>query len=359
MASLTHYHKTLRKINSAFASLFNNIVLIRYNKDGTESQRMIVPIEFGDKEKYIKRLEGDPDLQQKIQILLPRISYEMVGFKYDASRKLNTNNRNFAGGSSADTALAQYNPIPYDFTFALTIYTRTVEDGNQILEQIIPYFTPDYTLKINYIPDMGIIKNVPIVLEAVEQIIDADGMFNSEVRTVMWTLTFNVKGYLFGAIKEVPLITTNPDGGDGANGGGVIINFKTEGGNGLSAERDFRGVCCEGNPSVSFKMSSLCDKEYKQNEVVYQGISLDNAYAVGKVYDWNQSSNTLLIYQVCGDFKINQPIVGFDTLTIRTPIAPAANALISLQTITRPTPNTATANSCWTANTTAIEYPQF
>ena len=132
MPSLTHYHKAIRKITTAFASLFNNIVLVRYNPDGTENQRMIVPLEFGDKEKYTKRLEGDPELYKKIQILLPRMSYELTGFKYDPNRKLNTNNRNFAPGLSADSTLSQFNPVPYDFQFALTLYTRTIEDGNQI-----------------------------------------------------------------------------------------------------------------------------------------------------------------------------------------------------------------------------------
>lgn len=352
MSTLTHYHKTIRKINAAFASLFNNIVLIRYNTDGSENQRLIVPIEFGDKEKYLKRLEGDPELHKKIQVLLPRMSYELTGFRYDASRKLNTNNLNFASSSSSDKVLSQYNPIPYDFSFALTIYTRTVEDGNQILEQIIPYFTPDYSLRLNLIPEMNITRTVPIVLNSVQQMIDADGPFNSEVRTVMWTLGFNVKAFIFGAIKDSPIITNNASGN-----GGVQINIRTNSGNNISDEMDFAGVCCEGNMSRSFIMSPTCNKDYAPNEVVYQGINFNNAYASARVYNWNNKSNTLILTQICGDFRLNQPIVGTDTLTMRIPQANAANSVIEMKITTVPQPNTATANSCWVANTTIKEFP--
>lgn len=352
MTTLSHYHKSLRKVTTAFASLFNNIILIRYNNDGTENQRIIVPIEFGDKEKYVKRLEGDPDLFKKIQIQLPRMSYELAGFKYDQTRKLNTNNRNFGSAGTNDTVFAQYNPVPYDFNFALTIYTRNVEDGNQILEQILPYFTPEYSLRLNLVPDMNIVKTVPIILDSVNQIIDADGPFNSEVRTVMWTLNFTVKSFIFGAIKEVPIITQNAN-----NTGGVIVNMISSTGNDIPSQFDMQGVCCEGNYSKSFIMLNDCFKDYIENEIVYQGINLENAYASGRVYDWNDMANTLMIYQICGDFKLNQPIVGTDSLAIKIPVANASNNFIALRSVTVPDPIDATANSCWTANTTITEYP--
>lgn len=352
MSTTSFYFKTIRKVNAAFASLFNNIILVRYNNDGSENQRIVVPIVYGDKEKYVKRLEGDPDLYKKIQVQLPIMSYELNGFSYDSARKLNTTTRNFAPSGSNETAFSQYNPVPYDFNFALTIYTRNVEDGNQILEQILPYFTKDYSLKLNLVPEMGIVKTVPIVLDSVQQFIDADGPFNSEVRTVMWTLQFTVKAFIFGAIKEVPIITQNAN-----NNGGVIINLRTDSGTGLSSTDDFSGVCCEGSPAVSFVMSEQCPKDYRHGEVVYQGISLDNAYASGRVYDWNANNRNLMIYQICGAFKVNQPITGFDTLTTKLALAPAANSNIMVQFTTTPSPTNANANSCWIANTVFKEYP--
>lgn len=346
MASLTHYHKTIRKITSAFASLFNNIVLIRYNQDGSEDQRLVVPLEFADREKYTKRLEGDPELYKKIQILLPRMSYELTGFRYDSARKLNTNNRNFAAGLSADSNLAQFNPVPYDFQFALTLYTRTIEDGNQILEQILPYFTPDYSLRLNLIPEMNISKTVPIVLESVEPSIDSDGMFNSEVRTVMWTLTFNVKAFIFGALKDVPIIKE-------ANTNMIMSSISGPG------EQPGEGVCCAGNFSVSFNMLPNGCGKFIPSEVVYQGINLENAYASARVYDWNANTNVLMLNQVCGTFKLNQPIAGSDSLAIRVPTSITPNTISALTITTTVNPSTANSSNCWTANVSVTEnnYP--
>jgi hypothetical protein len=341
--SLSHYHKSIRKLTTAFASLFNNIVLVRYNPDGSENQRIIVPIEFGDKEKYTKRMEGDPELYKKIQVLLPRMSYELTGFKYDSSRKLNTNNRNFAPGLSADSALAQYNPVPYDFGFSLTIYTRNIEDGNQILEQILPYFTPDYSLKINMVPEMGISKTVPIVLDSVQPMIDSDGMFNSEVRTVMWTLQFNIKGFIFGAIKDVPIIKD-------ANTSIVSTTISTKG------DSTFDGVCCSGNFSISFDMMPSVCRNYKNGEVVFQGLNLENGYASARVYDWNANTNILMLNEVCGTFKLNQPIMGVDSLASKIPLTVNPEPIPSLTIITSVHPATANAANCWTANVTMTEW---
>ena len=343
MTSLAHYHKSIRKLTTAFASLFNNVVLIRYNPDGSENQRIIVPIEFGDKEKYTKRLEGDPELYKKIQILLPRMSYELNGFKYDSSRKLNTNNRNFAPGLTADSALAQYNPVPYDFGFSLTIYTRNIEDGNQILEQILPYFTPDYSLKLNLVPEMGISKTVPIVLESVQPMIDSDGMFNSEVRTVMWTLTFNVKGFIFGAVKDVPIIKE-------ANTNIISASISSKG------DSTFDGVCCSGNFSIAFNTLNDACKGFEEREIVYQGLNLENSYASAKVYNWDANNNVLMLNEVCGSFKLNQPIAGVDSLATRIPLSVNNQPTPAVTITASVSPSTANAANCWTANVTTTEW---
>jgi hypothetical protein len=316
--------------------------LVRYNPDGSENQRIIVPIEFGDKEKYTKRLEGDPELYKKIQVLLPRMSYELTGFKYDSARKLNTNNRNFAPGLSADSALAQYNPVPYDFGFSLTIYTRNIEDGNQILEQILPYFTPDYSLKLNLVPEMGISKTVPIVLDSVQPMIDSDGMFNSEVRTVMWTLQFNIKGFIFGAIKDVPIIKES-------NTSIISASISTKG-------NSLDGVCCTGNFSISFDVIPDDCKGFINNEVVFQGLNLENSYASARVYNWNANTNLLMLKEVCGTFKLNQPIMGVDSLATRVPISVNPEPIPALTLTAKVEPPNANASNCWTANISTTEW---
>ena len=137
------YNKTTRKIVAAFGSLFNNITMVRYNKEGTiELERMMVPIAYGQKEKY----------ERSIQIQLPRLSFYLTGLSYDASRKQNQMHKNV----SQSGLFSQYMGTPYDFTFNLSLYVRNIEDGLQIVEQILPIFTPDYSLPMNLIDNTNI-----------------------------------------------------------------------------------------------------------------------------------------------------------------------------------------------------------
>jgi hypothetical protein len=152
----------IRKLTVAFGDLFNNITLVRYNPDQTEQERFVVPIDYATKELYVQRLTFDPNLDKKIQITLPRMSYEMNGLSYDSTRKQITNIKNFA--SNGSSTKSQYMPVPYNFDFSLFLYVRNIEDGNQIIEHILPFFAPDYTIKVNMIPEMGIVKEVPIIL---------------------------------------------------------------------------------------------------------------------------------------------------------------------------------------------------
>lgn len=336
MSTLAFYHKCIRKTTASFASLFNNIILIR-----DDGQRIMVPVDYADGEKYVKRLEGDPELNKKVQVVLPRIAYEFNGFRYDKDRKLNTNNKNYAPSSNTDKIFYQYNPVPYDFDFTVTVYTRTVEDGNQIIEQIIPYFTPDFTLKVFLVPDMGISRNLPVLLNYAEPFINSTGPFNSELRSVYWTLKFTVKGYIFGAIKEGPIIKT-------AN-----TNFSTD----ASVFGDGKGVCCTGNQTKSFIVQSGGYGNYINNEVVYQGRNLETAYASGIVSDWIPSANTLVISEICGEFKFNQPVIGTDSLAIHIPVSNSSNTTTALKISVAVNPLSANANSYWSTNTTVQTYP--
>lgn len=327
MTTLTHYNKCIRKITSAFGSLFNNIILIRENADGTENQRLIVPLEFGNKEKYVKRLQGDPELNKKTQISLPRMSYEMTGFSYDPERKLNTNNKNFATSpTQPDNMYYQFNPVPYDFNFSLTIYTRNIEDGNQIIEQIIPYFTPDYTLKINLVPDLGIVRNIPIILNTSTQTIDSDGLFNSEVRTIYWTLNFTIKGFIFGGVKDASsgIIKT------------ATVNFR---------EKDEEYFVYPGG-----------NGDYIKDEIVYQGPNLDHAYSSGIIKSWNNSANTVKLSNIVGTLKLNQPLIGTKSLAIHIPYSYKTSNTLLANVTNSVSPITANVNSNWTVNTSIIEY---
>ena len=137
MANIS-YNRIIRKLVVGFGNLFNSITLVRYNPDGSEAERFIVPIAYAAKEHYVQRLEADYNLDKKVQMTLPRLSFEMTSLRYDASRKRNTNLKNYNQGNNG--VVEQYNPVPYDLDFNLYLYVRNIEDGTQVIEHIIPYF---------------------------------------------------------------------------------------------------------------------------------------------------------------------------------------------------------------------------
>ena len=200
------YNRTIRKVVVAFGTLFNDLLLVRYNKAGTvEHERMRVPLSYGAKEKYVTRLTSDPDLTKSIATYVPRISFDLVGLEYDSSRKFNTINRNFSTNATTGTVSGQYAPIPYNFEFELAIYVRNTEDGTQILEQILPYFTPDFTITVDLIPTLGRKYDMPVILNSVTPQTEYEGDM-STTRLIIWNLSFTLKGYIFPPVSTVGLI---------------------------------------------------------------------------------------------------------------------------------------------------------
>ena len=201
------YNRTIRKIVVAFGTVFNDIYLVRYTKDGVTAKETIkVPLNWGAKEKYITRLTSDPTLTKSIATTLPRISFEMTGMSYDSSRKLPTTVRNFSANNSTSVK-TQYVPVPYNFDFSLSIYVRNTEDGTQILEQILPFFTPDFSVTVDFIPSMDPKYDMPIILNSVSNEVDYEGDMMA-TRMIIWNLEFTAKGHIWPPIKTVKVITT-------------------------------------------------------------------------------------------------------------------------------------------------------
>jgi hypothetical protein len=195
------YNRTIRKIVVAFGTMFNEIFLQRYNLDGTLKKEIFkVPLSYGSKEKYITRITSDPNLTRSVQTVVPRIAFEMTGIAYDNSRKQSSLTRNFALDANKELN-AQYVPVPYDFNFSLSIFVRNTEDGTQILEQILPFFKPDYTLTVDFIPDMEQKYDLPIILNSVSPTTDYEGDMMT-TRLIIWDLEFTVKGYIWPAVKK-------------------------------------------------------------------------------------------------------------------------------------------------------------
>ena len=195
------YHESLRKVVIAFGTIFNNITVHRTNSSGEVVQSIKVPLSYSPKEKFLTRLEQQPDLDDRqVAITLPRMGFEISGISYDASRKLQKLGK-FKNVKSSTSSIMdyQYNPVPYNISFNLYCFTATAEGGLQIIEQILPYFQPDYTVTVNVIPSMGIKRDVPIILNGVQYDDTYDGSYTTR-RAVNYTLSFTAKTYLYGPI---------------------------------------------------------------------------------------------------------------------------------------------------------------
>lgn len=199
MLGNTHfYNRTIRKIVVAFGTMFNDIEVIRFTKNGVAKEKIKVPLNYGAKEKYFTRLTSDPDLVKSINTTVPRMSFNMNGMDYDSSRKQITTLQNFSATNGVVSR--QYVPVPYNYTFSLSIFVRNTEDGTQILEQILPFFTPDFTVTVDLISGMEQKYDIPIILNSVSSEVDYEGdMMNT--RLIIWNLEFTVKGYIFPQIK--------------------------------------------------------------------------------------------------------------------------------------------------------------
>lgn len=197
------YHGLIRKTIVSFGALFSKIYIDRRQGDsvhGTTIQRLLVPIAYAPKEKWLVRTDSDPDLTQSTYTTLPRMSFEITGYNYDTSRKLNRSNAITCGKSDGTVSYTQ-TPVPYNIDISLYVVTKTQEDAFQIIEQILPTFSPEYMLSLGIIPSMSITQDVPVVLKNITINDEYDGRFE-ERRFVTHTLTFTIKINLYGMINN-------------------------------------------------------------------------------------------------------------------------------------------------------------
>ena len=202
------YNESLRRMTVAFGQIFNNIQIKRKNSAGSVVQSIRVPLAYGPKEKFLVRLDQQPSLNNReFAITLPRMGFEISGISYDASRKLNRIQKFKKVKSSVDGKILDYNymPVPYNISFNLFSFTATAEGGLQIIEQILPFFQPDYTVTINAIPNMNIKRDIPIVLNSVNYEDSYSDDFTKR-RAVIYTLGFTAKTYLFGPASTQKVI---------------------------------------------------------------------------------------------------------------------------------------------------------
>jgi len=205
MLGRTFYHGALRKLVIAFGALFNNINIERVDEDGEIIKILPVPLQYVTKEKFIRRINDYASIDEpnpRIQETLPRMGFEITGVSYASERKTNTIDKIF--DKSTDSTY-MFNRVPYDVDFTLYIAARKIDDAFRIVEQILPYFTPELNIRIQDMMDFSIVTNIPLILRDTAFEVDSDGSFDDR-RTVMWQLTFSAKTHLYGAVRGADLI---------------------------------------------------------------------------------------------------------------------------------------------------------
>jgi hypothetical protein len=191
------YHEIIRKTIVSFGTLFNDIYIKKKDRDGNIISELKVPLGYGPTQKFLARIEQQPDLTKPIQITLPRMSFEMVSIQYDASRKV-TSTQSFKASDGTNLKKV-YMPVPYNIGFELNVLTKLNDDALQVVEQILPSFQPSFNLTVDLVESIGEKRDIPMVLESVNFQDDYEGDFSTR-RSLIYTFRFTAKTYLFGPI---------------------------------------------------------------------------------------------------------------------------------------------------------------
>lgn len=322
------YHRTIRKMVVVFGTMFNDLEIVRYTQSGAPKEKLKVPLSYGPKERYLTQITSDPNLIKSVNSVIPRMSFNLDSLEYDANRKQISTLQNFAGATSTGVN-TQYLPVPYNFEFSLSIFVRNTEDGTQILEQILPFFTPDFSVVVDFIPSMDQKYTVPIILNSVASTVEYEGgMSDGTTRLIVWDLTFTAKSFIWPPVKT-----------------GKLINAA--------------------NTNINIDLSSTSiQKVYVDyangNNVFTTGETLRdsaNGFFGTVEYFSNTSLGTLVItngnkhieegYVLTGDYSGAK----YSVSTLET------NSIKALAVVTEPNPNTATPNSNYGYTETITEWP--
>jgi len=193
------YHEILRKTVISFGTVFNDIHVRHQDNTGKDLTDIKVPVSYGPRQKFLARIQQQADLNKATQITLPRISFEMNSITYDPSRKSGITQTFKA--QDGDNFKKVFMPVPYNIGFELNVLTKTQDDALQILEQILPFFQPGFTLTIDLVKQIGERRDVPLVLQDISFTDDYEGDFDTR-RALIYTLNFTAKTYMFGPIAD-------------------------------------------------------------------------------------------------------------------------------------------------------------
>jgi len=205
MLGTQFYNQAVRKTVISFGTLFNNIEL-KKTVNGQVLETEKVPLAYGPKQKFLYRLQGNPTDGRKVAITLPRIYFEMTGIDYDASRKTPaTQKYKTVINDNGNEVRTQYVPVPYNISFEVGILCKSQDDGLQILEQILPFFQPSFSMSLKFIPDMDEVRDVAVVLNSVDFDDDWEDDFSTR-RSITYTMQFTAKSYIYGPYTKADVI---------------------------------------------------------------------------------------------------------------------------------------------------------
>ena len=193
------YHEIIRKTVIAFGTLFNDVHIRHQDAAGKDINEMKVPVSYGPRQKFLARIQQQPDLNKATQLSLPRMSFEVNNITYDPSRKTGvTQTFKVKDGKQVKKV---FMPVPYNLGFELNILTKLQDDSLQILEQVLPFFQPGFTLSIDLVKSIGEKRDVPMVLDSINFTDDYEGNFETR-RALIYTLNFTAKTFMFGPVAD-------------------------------------------------------------------------------------------------------------------------------------------------------------
>ena len=200
-----HYQSAIRKYIIMFGNMFNDIDFVRFNKAGESVQQLRVPIAYGPKEKFLIKLRTDPDGRREIAMVLPRLSFELTSMNYAPERVLNRTHKQLGIGGGNNSLRQTFTPAPYDLDMTLYAMFANQEDAVQVVEQILPYFRPEWTNSVKIVPELDTYVDIPTIYTGMTIEDTYDGDFDTR-RAIIYTFTFKIKGYLFGPVPNKGII---------------------------------------------------------------------------------------------------------------------------------------------------------
>ncbi len=196
------YNEIFRSVIIGFGSLFNDIEIRHKDSSDDVWSTIKVPLAYGPTQKFLARMEQEANLNRPVQMTLPRMSFEFTDLQYDPTRKSTKTQTIINTTPDGENVKSVYMPVPYNMTFTLSIMTKLNDDMLQIVEQILPYFQPAYTLTVNFLGNLKEKRDIPVQLDNIVMTDDYEGNFDTR-RALVYTLTFTAKTYLFGPVSDI------------------------------------------------------------------------------------------------------------------------------------------------------------